>query len=62
MLDERLRDPQRPAGNLKGNLYLHRSGKPLIDAIRKLESIAAEGRQMPLMDGFANECAGHCGL
>ena len=61
-LDERLRSPQRPTGNIRGSLYLHRSAVPLRQAIANLEKIAAEGRQLSMFDGFGNECAGHCGV
>ena len=61
-LDERLRSPERPTGNIRGNLYLHRSAAPLRQAIANLERIAAEGQQLSMFDDFGNECAGHCGV
>ena len=63
-LDERLRDPDRPRHHNSQPVaeFLHRSGRPLSQALLKLEQAEAAGQQLSLLDGFTNECEGHCGL
>ena len=61
-LDYRLRSPERPSNVLKGEEYLHVSGLPLDQVITKLRRNAAEGQQLAMLDGFGNECEGHCGV
>ena len=64
-LDERLRSPDRPQNpnTLRLPEYLHKSGKPLGEAIAKLQRDAADGQQMSwLKDAFGNECEGLCGV
>lgn len=63
-LDARLRSPDRPQNPNTQMLpeYLHRSGQPLGQVIDKLRRNAAEGQQLAMLDGFGNECEGHCGV
>ena len=63
-LDARLRSPDRPRNPNTQSLpeYLHRSGKPLGQVVDKLRRNAAEGQQLAMLDGFGNECEGHCGV
>lgn len=63
-LDERLRSPERPRpANERGMTeFLHRSGRPLREVLRKLEQADQAGQQLNFLDGFGNECEGHCGL
>ena len=63
-LDDRLRSPDRPRNPNTQMLpeYLHRSGQPLGQVIEKLRRNAAEGQQLAMLDGFGNECEGHCGV
>lgn len=61
-LDERLRSPDRPTGNLQSELYLHRTRRPLREAIARLHAQAAANPRLDLQDGFINECEGHCGV
>ena len=63
-LDHRLRSPNRPRNPNTKRLpeYLHKSGTPLETVIAKLRRNAAEGRQLTMLDGFGNECEGHCGV
>ena len=63
-LDRRLRDPDRPQNPNTVRLpeFLHRSTTPLADVIARLKRNAAEGTQIAMLDGFGNECEGHCGV
>ena len=63
-LDERLRSPERPKpANERGMTeFLHRSGRPLREVLHKLEQADQAGRQLNFLNGFGNECEGHCGL
>ena len=63
-LDYRLRSPERPRNPNTKMLpeFLHRSGLPLEQVIAKLRRNAAEGQQLAMLDGFGNECEGHCGV
>ena len=64
-LDKRLRSPCRPQNPNTQMLveYLHKSGRPLDEAIDKLKRNAAEGKQTSwLKDAFGNECEGLCGV
>lgn len=59
-VDERLREPGYPGGkNLDSGAYLHSSCRPLREVIPQL---AAAADLQPELDGFGNECEGHCGV
>ena len=62
-LDGRLRSDARPkdANTLRLPEFLHRKG-PLKDVLEKLDRDDRAGQQLPLLDGFGNECEGHCGV
>ena len=64
MLDYRLRSPERPQNVNTKRLpeFLHRSCQPLESVIAKLKRNAAAGKQLAMLDGFGNECEGHCGV
>ena len=61
-LDHALRSSNRPFAGKSGPEYLHRSVQPLESVIAKLRRNAAEGQQIAMLDGFGNECEGHCGV
>ena len=65
LLDERLRAPERRHGNNRYHgkpEYMHKSGMPLRKVIALLEQ--RDRKQLPLfdLDGFREECEGHCGI
>ena len=63
-LDYRLRDPDRPqnAGTRRLPEFLHKSCEPLDLVLARLKRSAAAGEQLPLADGFGNDCEGVCGV
>ena len=61
-LDERLRDDDRPQGNLKAKPYLHRSAAPLRQAIEEIRRRQLINPRLPALDDFINECEGYCGV
>ena len=61
-LDERLRSAERPRGNLRGDAFLHRSGKPLRQALAELRERQRQNPPMAGLDDFNNECEGYCGV
>lgn len=62
-LDARLRDIARPSNPRTVMLpeFLHRKG-PLREVLLKLDRDERAGQQLGLLDGFGNECEGHCGV
>ena len=64
VLDERLRDPERPrhSKDRGGMQYLHKSAQPLGNVIEHLAHIDSLGQQMDFGDAFANECMGVCAV
>ena len=62
-LDEQIREPQRmKESKLRNTPFLHRTATPLREKIEQLERIDRSGQQLPLFDGWGNECEGHCGV
>lgn len=56
-VDQRIRDMWK--GSVPGSMYLHRSLKPLTEA---LDDSDVDDGQMDLLDMFTNECEGMCGV
>ena len=62
-LDERLRDPNRPKHHSDiYDQFLHRKCIPLRQVLEKLDRDDRAGQQLAMLDGFGNECEGHCGV
>ena len=62
-LDEQMRSPDRQYH--KTFLYpnfLHRKCIPLRQVLEKLDRDDRQGQQIAMLDGFGNECEGHCGV
>ena len=62
-LDAQLRNPDRP--HHKNYIYpnfLHRNCRPLGEVLERLDRADREGQQLAMLDGFGNECEGHCGV
>ena len=62
-LDEKLREPQRmKESNLRNTPFLHRTATPFKQQIKHIGRIDLSGKQLPLFNGWGNECEGHCGV
>lgn len=64
-LDAWLRDPERLARRTDPlTEYLHRSLQPLDEVLARLDRQEKEQSKLPgwELDGFGNECEGHCGV
>ena len=62
-LDDQLRNPDR-AQNQRyvPPEFLHRKCIPLRQVLEKLDRDDRQGQQVAMLDGFGNECEGHCGV
>ena len=62
-LDDQLRDTSRnQTHSLSKRQFLHRRTIPLRQVLEKLDRDDRAGQQIAMLDGFGNECEGHCGV